>query len=445
MEKQANSSRSDNSDSERNESEFGTAIIDKEAQTIALEPSTSVEPVPDGGLEAWLIVLGATIVLVDTWGLINTFGVFQAYYEETLLKTSSASDISWIGSIQAALLCLVGLISGPLFDAGYFRHTLVGGLFLIIFGMFMTSLCTVYWQFVLAQGICVGLGMGLTFLPSAAIISQYFSRHRALALGISSAGSPVAGIVFPIIFSRLEPVVGFGWATRVLAFILLALSVIPLVCMRTRIPPSGKARALFDRSALTDWPYVTFVASSFFSFLTLYVPFFYITVFATAHKITTPDFAPYLVTMLNVGSVFGRLVPNALADRYGSLNVLSICLIGSAAIGYGWLGIQNLAGAIVFALLYGALSGGVVSLVPSVIVSLAPDMSRVGVRMGISFLVSGIALLIGTPIAGAIVGGYSDAEWKGTMAYAASGLLFAAVLNTVARVMVYKKRGGWRA
>ncbi|KAK3330053.1 major facilitator superfamily domain-containing protein [Apodospora peruviana] len=421
-------------------------LADLSTVTVTAAPVSvnGVGPIPDGGLQAWMQVVGAVVILIDTWGLINTFGVFQAYYETHQLSESSSSDISWIGSIQASLLMLVGVFSGPLFDAGYFRHLLLVGLFLVVFGQFMTSLCVSYWQVFLAQGLCVGIGMGLLFLPSAAIVSQYFSRRRALAIGISSAGSPVAGIIFPIIFSRLEPKIGFGWTTRVIAFILLGISVIPVVFMRTRIPPTGKARALIDRSALRDVPYLVFVSGNLFSFLTLYVPFFYITVLATSQNITSENFAPYLVTLLNAGSVFGRLVPNALADRWGSLNVMLACTAVSAVLAFAWMGIRNEAGSIVFALLYGAFSGGLVSLTPSIFMELSPDLSRVGARMGMGFLVTGTALLIGTPIAGAIVGDFTPGRWLGMMGYGAGGLLLATAFYVGTRVLLYQRNKRWR-
>jgi len=412
---------------------------------ISPEPATGPVPdvPPDGGLQAWLQVVGASVILVDTWGIVNSFGVFQAYYEEYTLPNSSPSDISWIGSTQAALLLLVGVIAGPLFDAGHFQTLLRVGLFMVIFGMFMTSICTAYWQFLLAQGFCVGIGMGLLFLPCTAILSQYFARRRALVIGVSSAGSPIAGIVFPIIFTNLVERIGFGWATRIIAFILLGLSIVPLIFLRPRLPPRGR-RAEFDPSAIRDVSYMTFNLAGFFAFLTLYVPFFYITLFATSHRISSVTFAPYLVTMLNAGSVFGRIIPNALADKFGSLNVLVVCMLGSTAVGFGWLGIKNTAGAAAFALLYGALSGGVVSLTPTVIVSLSPDMGRVGARMGMGFMVTGLALLVGTPIAGAIVNGYTEARWHGMIAYGATGLLVSTAFYALSRLMVYRERPGWK-
>ncbi len=259
-------------------------------------------------------------------------------------------------------------------------------------------------------------------------------------LGISSSGSPIAGIIFPIIFSQLEPVIGFGWATRVIAFILLGISVIPLIFMHTRIPPTGKIRSLYDRAAFRDMPFMVFVGGAFFGFLALYVPFFYITVFADAHGLWTPELTPYLVTLLNAGSVFGRIVPNAIADRWGSVNMIILCAASSAILAFGWLGIHNLPGLIVFSLLYGLFSGGVVSLLPSVIVAYSPNMGQLGARMGVSFMMCGISLLIGTPIAGAILGDFAEEKWLGTIGYAGACTVLASILFVISRVMRYRQK-----
>lgn len=392
--------------------------------------------IPDGGLQAWLQVLGGAATLVATWGLVNSFGVFQTYYETTLLHgRNTSSEISWIGSLQGALLMIMGVISGPLYDAGYFRALLAVGLFLIVLGMFMTSLATAYWHLLLAQGVCVGVGMGLTFLPSTAILAQYFSKKLPLVLGIASAGSPVAGIVFPIIFSRLEPKIGFGWATRVIAFILLALSAVPVAFMHVRVRPKNK-RAVFDKTALTDPGFVVFVAGCFAAFLVLYVPFFYTQLFTIAHGIADDDFAPYLVTFLNVGSVFGRIIPNAAAQRYGSLNMMTVCAGGSAVLAFGWFGTKNLGGLTVFALLYGAFSGGVVSLSPSCLKDLTPDMNRLGARMGMSFFVTGLALLVGTPIAGAILG---EQNWTPMIGYTSALMTVSLMLYLLSGYLVSRR------
>ena len=124
------------------------------------------------------------------------FGVFQTYYQTTLLVSETASNISWIGSLQVFLLFLGGTLAGPAFDMGYLRSLLVAGTILICFGMFMTSLCSNYWQIFLAQGLVVGLGFGCLFLPTITVISEYFTTKKAVAFGIASFGGSL-GIYSP--------------------------------------------------------------------------------------------------------------------------------------------------------------------------------------------------------------------------------------------------------
>ena len=121
----------------------------------------------------------------------NTFGTYQTYYEHELLSHVSSSQISWIGSVQAYLLVVIGVVTGPIFDRGYLRTLLLVGSFLTVFGLMMTSIATSYYQVLLAQGFCVGLGSGCLFVPSLAVVATYFTTKRAFATGISVAGSSV--------------------------------------------------------------------------------------------------------------------------------------------------------------------------------------------------------------------------------------------------------------
>ncbi|KAL2755713.1 hypothetical protein ACRALDRAFT_1064259 [Sodiomyces alcalophilus JCM 7366] len=321
----------------------------------------------------------------------------------------------------------------------------------------MTSLATEYYHLVLAQGVCIGLGCGLTFLPSTAILSQYFRKRRALVIGLASTGSPLVGSLLPLIFSRLEPAIGFGWTTRVIAFILLVLSAFPALFMRPRARHTSKGasesesesprgsrrplgmRSLVDTSAFRDVPFLLVMTGGFFAFLTLYVAFFYIQLFAVRHDIGPEGFSPYFVTLLNAGSIVGRVGPNYLADKVGPLNILVGVLVASAVLMFAWLGIRDFGGLIAFALLYGLFSGSVVSVTPTVVVSLAPDMSRVGTRMGMMFFVCGLPILFGTPIAGAIVGGYSRVEWQAMIGYGAAGLAVACVFTGAATIYIRYK------
>lgn len=81
-----------------------------------------------------------------TRGLITTYGAFQEYYQTTLLPDQPPSSLSWVGSIQATLIVMVGIVTGPLVDSGWLRPLIVCGSFLTVFGIMMTSLSTQYYQ-----------------------------------------------------------------------------------------------------------------------------------------------------------------------------------------------------------------------------------------------------------------------------------------------------------
>lgn len=98
---------------------------------------------PDPSMQDELLRHGQQVghlVVFNTWGLINSFGVFQTYYITALNRPPS--DISWIGSIQIFLLFFVGTFSGRATDYGLFKTTFVLGSILQLVGVFMTSLST---------------------------------------------------------------------------------------------------------------------------------------------------------------------------------------------------------------------------------------------------------------------------------------------------------------
>ena len=141
-----------------------------------------------------------------TSGYSASFGVYQLYYVQSL--NLPPSQISWIGSIQMFLTFFVGAFSGRLADAGYARYAALVGSALIVLGTFMMSLATTYWQILLAQGICAGLGMGILYMPATAVVGTYWKKYKAMALGFCASGSGTASIVWPLLIQYLQPQIG---------------------------------------------------------------------------------------------------------------------------------------------------------------------------------------------------------------------------------------------
>lgn len=374
----------------------------------------------------------------------NSYGVYQQYYSSSRLHAHSDSQIAWIGSLQGFLLLLVSVVTGPLYDAGYLRALVYGGTSLTILGVMMTSICRTYGELLVAQGIVVGVGDGLLFLPSIAIVSQYFDRKRALATGVASMGSSIGtfcariprvlllvdvengssqgliitfpgGVIYPIVFRQLQPTAGFPWATRAIAFIMLATSIVTVPFIKQRVP-STSLRKVYDASSFRDGPYLFFCAGIFFGFMGIYIAFFYIELYATQVCGMSAGLATYVLAVVNAGSFFGRLFPNWLADRIGPLNVQIPFALIASLLAFCWIAIRNTPGLLVFCALYGFFSGTFVSLPGPIVYGLSSDMSTVGTRLGMSMGFAGVGSLIGNPIAGAILRG--DGGWVGLQAWA---------------------------
>lgn len=164
------------------------------------------EAPPDGGLRAWSQVFAGHLIVALTWGYASSFGVFQTYYQDSLPE--SDSDISWIGGVQVFVLLFISIFSGRATDAGLARPVIFVGSIIMLIGTFMTSLATTYWQIFLAQGVCVGIGLGMIWLPSVTLISTYFVRNRVFAVTIAATGTSTGGMLFPAMIQYLTPKIG---------------------------------------------------------------------------------------------------------------------------------------------------------------------------------------------------------------------------------------------
>ena len=116
--------------------------------------------------------------------------------------------------------------------------------------------------------------------------------------------------------------------------------------------------------------------------------------------------ASYLLAILNAASVFGRVVPGLVADKIGRFNTLLVHGAGSGVLLLCWPAMNSDAAIIVFAILYGFFSGGIVSLMSPCIAQITPHMDQFGTYLGMSMAIFGIAGLTGTPICGSLIQSY---------------------------------------
>ncbi|GLB41018.1 putative MFS general substrate transporter [Lyophyllum shimeji] len=427
-----------------------TFATTKEDLESAAQPSSTADmsspQFPEGGLRAWLTVLGGTMVSFCTFGVVQSFGVYQDYYTRMSLREHTPSSISWIGSVQVFFVFAIGLPAGRLFDAGYFHHCLLGGSLIYLFSIFMLSLVQPhhYYQNFLAQGVGMGIGMGLMFLPSLTVTSHYFRARRSLAMGVVISGSSVGGCLYPILLNNVfAKASDFGMGVRAVAFMDLGWLIIANLIMRTRMPAKthGNEGGALLKEVVTDGPYLLFMLGAFLVFWGVFVPFFYLQLYAALHGVS-PEFIKYSITVMNASSIFGRTVPNRLADRYGPLNIIIPSAVVSGGLVFAMFGASSIAGASVFGVFYGFFSGGVVSVVTPAAGSFVTrmDYSDLGIRIGLLSFTLAFALLTGNPIAGALLSP-PHYRWHQPLIFAAAVIFGGAACHTIARRAVVKRKG----
>lgn len=302
---------------------------------------------------------------------------------------------------------------------------------LFVASVMLTSLCTEYYQFMLAQGVLGGLTNGLTYTPTLTAVNQYFFEKRPLAMGIASSGSSLAGIIFPIALNRMlnKSSLGFGWSVRVLGFLMLTLSVIACVSVSSNAP-KRKSGPPFILEAWKHPAYALQISGLFLVVWAMFVPFFYIPGYAQSISIDV-DMSFYLIAILNAGSLLGRLLGGAVANYLGRFNTLAGASVICGILNFCWLAIHTLGGMIAFSVLLGFFSGTIIGLFPATIAMTASKPNEIGSYLGMGLGVLSISGLTGTPITGAMINSHGSYQ---------PAIIFAGVSSIVGAVVVFGAR-----
>jgi MFS family permease len=133
-----------------------------------------------------------------------------------------------------------GIVMGRLSDRLGIMVPIVGGAISLGLGYAAASQATSLWQFILAQGLLVGVASSATFAPIIADTSLWFTRHRGMAVAIIASGSYVAGTVWPPVVQHFIQTVGWRHTYLGIAVFCVA-SMLPLSLALRRRSPLGEA------------------------------------------------------------------------------------------------------------------------------------------------------------------------------------------------------------
>jgi MFS family permease len=322
-----------------------------------------------------------------------------------------AISIAWFGTAAG------GIVMGRLAGMIGVRPVVMVGSLMISIGLAISTLGRP-WQLYLGHGLFIGLlGNACLNAPLYVYVSRWFDRRRGSALALISAGSYLAGFVWPPMFERA--IANFGWRWTMLAYAILQLAVIvPLAAIFLRPPPEvpdvTTASAETSRRLVLGWnPNVVFALIGFAAFLccvTMSMPQGHLVALCTDYGISASMGALMLSVLLGAG-VVSRQIWGFIADRIGGLLTALASSAMQAVAMLGFMSTQDEVGLFTVSLAFGL---GFSALIPAYVLLVRElfPLAEAHWRVPTLLFMSGTGMATGGWLAGYIydhVGYYAPA------------------------------------
>lgn len=364
----------------------------------------------------WVVVWAAFLCLTVTFGVSYSFAAFFGSFADEF--AARRADVSMVFGLSGLLYFALGAPGGMLADRFGPRVVTTIGMLIIVAGLVGASLADSLTLLYLYYGIGTGIGIALIYTPTVGAVQPWFIRHRGLASGIASAGVGAGTLFVPVLASSLIGSLGWRNAMQILAGMVAVLGVACALCLeknpaRRGVGPDGGPPAASTggvaHSALAGMRLGEAIRSRRFVWLylalllgapVLFTPFAHVSAHARDLGVTDGR-AVSLVGVIGIGSLIGRFVIGALADRLGRLRtmVLMNALMGASyALWYAAPGFGLLA---VFTLVFGLCYGGLVSLLPPICMDLFGGRA-VSAVIGVLYSSAAFGSLVGPVLAGAV-------------------------------------------
>lgn len=231
------------------------------------------------------------------------------------------------------------------------------GIIFLTVGFISASYASKVWHLYLSQGLCVGAGVGLVYIPATSVIPQWFLKKRSLANGICAAGSGIGGLIISFTTQGLLDTVGLAWSLRITAVIVFFVNLVATLLMRSRNNDIKPALNIFNFRLLASYQAKLLLGWSFiimFGYITL---MFSLPDYALAIRRSHQDSAT-VVAILNLGTAIGRPLIGFFSDRYGRVKVAGIATFSCGILVFSlWLPSTNYYVLIIFSLLSGSILG----------------------------------------------------------------------------------------
>ncbi|KAJ3869887.1 major facilitator superfamily domain-containing protein [Lentinula novae-zelandiae] len=404
------------------------------------ESATTLIPIedayPDGGLRAWLVVLGCFLYACTVFGWGLNWGVLQDYYHTTMFPNTSLSVLGTIiGLANFVSLTLVKRITDPN-PNGFQQKMIAISCSLAYLCLLASAFATKVYQLFLFQGCLLGLSQGIGMPLYFSLCSQWFLKRRGLATGIAVSGSGIGGGIETLLMRQL--IVKIGYRNTMLTFssVHAVIWIFAWFLLKERLAPglNPTAKKRWLPKKITG-SFCSVALSMFFGVFG-YLPPYYLSATFTRQMVTTLDSNSLLVTVplivMNFCLGIGRITAGRLADIFGATNMFFCSFfIGGLLQMVFWTFARSYATIMVFSILNGLIGSWFMSLLPVVCAKLF-GVEGLSTITGFMILANSPGQFVGTTIA-AVVLSSSGNNWTAVSLYSGSMQIMGALCILYAR------------
>lgn len=266
-------------------------------------------------------------------------------------------DYGFVGGFNFAFAMVIAPLATYLVPRLGKRAVMLAGSVLQCVGYIGASFAGKIVHLYITQGALVGCGIGLMIVPTMAILSQWFSRKRSVANGLSSAGSGIGGIVFSWGTRSMIKSMGLAWALRATGLITLAANCIAILLIRDRNHHIKPTQLAFDLVLLRQYKVILLLLWAFISMFGYIALLFSLSDFALAIGLSRKE-ATDIVGFLNLGTAVGRPIIGIISDRFSRVNTAAVLTFSCGIICFAlWMPAKTYGLTVFFSLLCGAILG----------------------------------------------------------------------------------------
>ncbi|MFO1220720.1 MAG: MFS transporter [Burkholderiaceae bacterium] len=343
----------------------------------------------------WVVVWATFTALAVIFGVAYSFAAFFESFAAEF--HAPRAQVSLVFGLSGLLYFVLGAFGGMLADRFGPARVTSAGMVCIALGLLAASAAESMAQVTWAYGLGVGIGIALVYTPAIGSVPPWFVRRRGFASGIASAGIGAGTLVMPLVAAWAIAALHWRGALRAIALGVLLIGVAATLRLRHAPaarsagsqPPAGRTLREALRTPAFVWMYVSCVLAGPSQF----IPFAHVSAAARDAGIGEAQ-AVGLVGLIGIGSLTGRFTIGALADRLGRPLTLIVmqAALGASFVLWALAGVGGGRYAMLaaFAVCVGLSYGGIVSLMPALMMDL--------------FGARAVASIIGTLYTGAAFG-----------------------------------------